>query len=75
MTTTSPGTVGLPLLPMPAVPARVRSREHGGPVAFTAGHHFTLDAGTDPAALAKAAAAPLSVIVQVTKRCDFNCVH
>jgi len=29
--------------------------------------------GADPKALAEVAAAPLSVIVQVTKRCDFNC--
>jgi MoaA/NifB/PqqE/SkfB family radical SAM enzyme len=43
------------------------------PVAFTAGHHFTLAADADPSALAEAATAPLSVIVQVTKRCDFNC--
>ena len=46
----------------------------GYPLAFTAGHHFTLTSGADPQALAAAATAPLSVIVQVTKRCDFGCV-
>ncbi|HEV2374922.1 MAG TPA: radical SAM protein [Streptosporangiaceae bacterium] len=40
---------------------------------FTDGHHFALAAGGDLAVLAEAAAAPLSVIVQVTKRCDFDC--
>jgi MoaA/NifB/PqqE/SkfB family radical SAM enzyme len=44
------------------------------PVAFTAGHHFTAAGDADPCALADAAIAPLSVIVQVTKRCDFGCV-
>ncbi len=63
----------LALLPVPALPPPGRSHDPGGPVGFTAGHHFTVAAGSDPAALAEAAAAPLSVIVQVTKRCDFNC--
>jgi MoaA/NifB/PqqE/SkfB family radical SAM enzyme len=63
----------LDLLPVPALPPPGRVHEPGGLVGFTAGHHFTVAAGADPAALAKAAAAPLSVIVQVTKRCDFNC--
>lgn len=44
-----------------------------GTVAFTAGHHFAADGHEDPAALAEAAASPLWVIVQVTKRCDFSC--
>ena len=35
---------------------------------------FLTRPGADPAALAEAATAPLSVIVQVTKRCDFGCV-
>jgi len=63
----------LALLPVPALPPPGRSHHPGGPVAFSAGHHFTLAPGTDPARLAEAAAAPLSVIVEVTKRCDFNC--
>jgi MoaA/NifB/PqqE/SkfB family radical SAM enzyme len=72
MTALSSGTTSLPVLPVPGLPARER-RPAGGAVTFTAGHHFTLDPEADPAALAEAASAPLSVIVQVTKRCDFNC--
>jgi MoaA/NifB/PqqE/SkfB family radical SAM enzyme len=64
---------GAAILPVPEVPRSDRDRQPGGPVSFTAGHHFTLSAGADPAALAEAASAPLSVILQVTKRCDFNC--
>lgn len=44
-----------------------------GPVRFTAGHHFVVAPGTDAGQLAQSAGAPLSVIVQVTKRCDFDC--
>jgi hypothetical protein len=74
MTSSSPAGSGLTLLPVPEVPAR-RPRPSGtGPVAFTAGHHFALSGQTDTAALAGAATVPLSVIVQVTKRCDFDCV-
>jgi molybdenum cofactor biosynthesis enzyme MoaA len=43
-------------------------------VVFAEGHHFALSGGTSPAAMAEAATAPLSVILQVTKRCDFGCV-
>jgi MoaA/NifB/PqqE/SkfB family radical SAM enzyme len=43
-------------------------------ISFTGGHHFALDPGADAVTLAEAATAPLSVIVQVTKRCDFGCV-
>ena len=73
MTSSSPAGSGLVLLPEPQVPAR-GPRPGGGPVAFTAGHHFTLSGETDAAALAGAATVPLSVILQVTKRCDFGCV-
>jgi MoaA/NifB/PqqE/SkfB family radical SAM enzyme len=72
MTTLSPGPASLPVLPVPEVPGR-QQRAHGSAVAFTEGHHFTLDSRADPRALGEAATAPLSVIVQVTKRCDFNC--
>ena len=65
----SPTTV----LPVPVMPRRGRLPESGGPVAFTDGHHFALAVDSDPAALADAAGAPLSVIVHVTKRCDFSC--
>jgi MoaA/NifB/PqqE/SkfB family radical SAM enzyme len=73
MTSSSPAGSGLALLPVPQVPAR-GPRPGGGPVAFTAGHHFTLSVEIDAAALAGAATVPLSVILQVTKRCDFGCV-
>lgn len=42
-------------------------------ITFTSGHHFALTAGADPSELAGRAARPLSVILQVTKRCDFDC--
>lgn len=73
MTTTPAGATGLPVLPMPQIPPKQQRRADRSPVAFTAGHHFTLDGETDHATLAEAATAPLSVILQVTKRCDFNC--
>ena len=74
MTPPSPGTSGLPVLPVPEIPAREPEPANSGPVAFTAGHYFAVNGETGPAALAEAAAAPLSVILQVTKRCDFGCV-
>ncbi|MCD0450464.1 radical SAM protein [Actinocorallia sp. API 0066] len=60
------------MLGMPEVPARNGRLVDGG-VAFTAGHHFALDGDGDPRTLAASAKAPLSVILQVTKRCDFDC--
>lgn len=74
MTSSSPASSGLTVLPVPEVPARGPRLPGGGPVAFTPGHHFALSGEADPAALAEAAAVPLSVILQVTKRCDFGCV-
>ena len=73
MPATAPGTSGLPL-PPPEIPVRKSVRENDGPVTFTPGHHFTAAGSPDPRALAEAASAPLSVILQVTKRCDFGCV-
>ena len=73
MTSSSSSASSLTVLPVPEVPVR-RRPSGGGPVAFTAGHHFALSGETGPAALAEAATVPLSVIVQITKRCDFNCV-
>ena len=73
MSNSSPGASSLTMLPVPEVPAR-GPRPSGGSVAFTPGHHFALVGQADPAVLAEAATAPLSVILQVTKRCDFNCV-
>ena len=74
MTTTPSDARGLPLLPMPGLPVRPSGRPNEEPVTFTAGHHFTTASGEDARELAEAATAPLSVIVQVTKRCDFGCV-
>ncbi len=74
MTTTPPDAPGLPLLPVPELPVRTSGKPNEGPVTFTTGHHFTAAGGDDARELAEAATAPLSVIVQVTKRCDFGCV-
>jgi MoaA/NifB/PqqE/SkfB family radical SAM enzyme len=60
-------------LGMPAVPAQADRAVASG-ITFTAGHHFAMNGLADAAALAQAATGPLSVIVQVTKRCDFGCV-
>lgn len=60
------------LLEVPTVPRRTTVPVREG-LSFTAGHHFTLDPGIDINALAEEMTAPLSVIVQVTKRCDFDC--
>ena len=60
-------------LGMPVLPTR-EERDVSDGISFTSGHHFSPGHGADPAALAEAATAPLSVIVQVTKRCDFGCV-
>lgn len=49
------------------------TRSMPGPVSFTDGHHFALAGDTDLDSLVEAARAPLSVIVQVTKRCNFDC--
>jgi MoaA/NifB/PqqE/SkfB family radical SAM enzyme len=58
---------------MPEVLAREHHLPGSGAVMFTAGHHFSPGGQADPVVLSEAATAPLSVIVQVTKRCDFNC--
>jgi len=74
MPPTSRATTGAPLLPVPEIPVRRSNGPNEGPVTFTAGHYFSPVGDLDPRALAEAADAPLSVIVQVTKRCDFGCV-
>jgi MoaA/NifB/PqqE/SkfB family radical SAM enzyme len=51
----------------------MQRRTGDAPVAFTVGHHFALEGEADLTTLAKTALSPLSVILQVTKRCDFNC--
>ncbi len=59
------------MIGMPAVPAAPR-QDPTGPVAFTVGHHFVAS-GASARELADTATAPLSVILQVTKRCNFDC--
>ncbi|TCJ34643.1 radical SAM protein [Parafrankia sp. BMG5.11] len=44
-----------------------------GPVFFTDGHHFHLMSSSDLETVAAEATGPLSVILQVTKRCNFDC--
>ena len=62
-------TLGMPTAPtaVPQVPVE------SGPVVFTAGHHFRLAEATSIDDVAERITAPLSVILQVTKRCDFDC--
>lgn len=60
--------LGMPEVPTPRTPDRE------GPVTFAPdGHHFALAEGTALDTLVEHAAAPLSVILQVTKRCNFDC--
>jgi hypothetical protein len=61
------------VLGMPAMPALEESAVTTG-ISFTSGHHSCPGEGADVAALAEAATVPLAVIVQVTKRCHFDCV-
>lgn len=72
MTASSSEAHALPLLPVPDIPNTAHRQV--GSVAFTSGHHFALVDHDDPRMLAESATAPLSVILQVTKRCDFGCV-
>jgi MoaA/NifB/PqqE/SkfB family radical SAM enzyme len=59
---------------VPEIPVHRSGGPNEGPVTFTVGHHFSSVGDIDLCELAEAATAPLSVIVQVTKRCDFGCV-
>ncbi|MFD7581428.1 radical SAM protein [Kitasatospora sp. NPDC059817] len=60
-------------LGLPAVPPR-SDLSMGDGLAFAArGHHFTAAPGTDIQELAQRSTEPLSAILQVTKRCDFDC--
>lgn len=59
------------MLGLPQIPSR--RPQDTGPVRFTDGHHFELGPDTDVGRLAEEITAPLSTIVQVTKRCDFDC--
>jgi MoaA/NifB/PqqE/SkfB family radical SAM enzyme len=62
---TMPGTPSMPSSPVLGNISR--------PIHFTAGHHFSLQPGAEVNALAELATEPLSVILQITKRCDFDC--
>ncbi len=59
----------MPTMPAPAPLVQAQS----GPVIFTEGHHFRLNGETSVDELAEQINAPLSVIQQITKRCDFDC--
>jgi len=61
------------MLGMPSLPSLPVSGDSNAPIHFTAGHHFSLSPGSKLDSLAELATAPLSVILQVTKRCDFDC--
>jgi MoaA/NifB/PqqE/SkfB family radical SAM enzyme len=58
---------------MPTMPTARPAVRRIGPLTFTDGHHFALSSDTSLDEVAAAATAPLSVILQVTKRCDFDC--
>ncbi|MDG4797186.1 radical SAM protein [Micromonospora sp. WMMD1082] len=57
---------------MPTVPP-ASPPQATGPVAFTAGHHFAVTGTASIEELTEAATVPLSVILQITKRCNFDC--
>ncbi|MGH8897406.1 MAG: radical SAM protein [Egibacteraceae bacterium] len=61
------------LIGVPKAPGPQPQASAGGPVSFTDGHHFTLTGGATVEQLADTALVPLSVILQVTKRCNFDC--
>jgi MoaA/NifB/PqqE/SkfB family radical SAM enzyme len=62
-------SLGMPTMPAPAP----RGPAQSGPVIFTEGHHFRLSGQMTVDELATRITAPLSVILQITKRCDFDC--
>ncbi|MFM9647774.1 radical SAM/SPASM domain-containing protein [Streptomyces galilaeus] len=60
-------------LGMPTVPPQ-QSRDLGSGVSYAFnGQHFDVPADVDIETIANTLTAPLSTIVQVTKRCDFDC--
>lgn len=61
------------MLGTPAVPAPTRRPVGRGVEYSDTSHHFEAPGDLDVAALAGAMTVPLSVIVQVTKRCNFDC--
>ncbi|MEU6718363.1 radical SAM protein [Nonomuraea sp. NPDC046802] len=63
------------MIGMPSTPnRRSADRQIGNGITFSSAHHFLLPDQQDAVKLAEQATAPLSVIMQVTKRCDFDCV-
>lgn len=52
---------------------QLRQPELAMPIRFTDGHHFALASEADLEDLVGQADMPLSVILQVTKRCNFDC--
>lgn len=61
-------------LGMPTMPTTANvSGQSDGPIVFTGGHHFQLAGGASLDEVLGGLTAPLSVILQVTKRCDFDC--
>src|SRR5205814_8649366 len=65
--------LAMTLLGMPEVRAGKGPQSEGSVTFAGTGHHFTVAGGADVEGLAAAATAPLSVILQVTKRCNFDC--
>lgn len=59
--------IGMPTGPAPW------PQDCAGPVTFTTGHHFAVNGEASVDGLAEVASVPLSVILQVTKRCNFDC--
>ena len=49
------------------------TEDDGGPIAFGSGHHFIAPRDADIESIVAKAEAPLSVILQITKRCNFDC--
>jgi len=65
--------LAMTLLGMPEVRV-LNGRQSEGTVTFAGtSHHFTVAGAADVEGLAAAAIAPLSVILQVTKQCNFDC--
>jgi MoaA/NifB/PqqE/SkfB family radical SAM enzyme len=62
------------MLGMPSVPSSSMLGDGSEAIRFTTGHHFSLLQGAEMETLGRSATVPLSVILQVTKRCDFDCV-
>ncbi|MFJ9847629.1 radical SAM protein [Kitasatospora sp. NPDC101155] len=60
------------LLGMPTVPPQL-TRDMGNGLTFTSGHHFALAPALEVDLFLERLFGPLSVIAQITKRCNFDC--